>query len=439
MELKPGYKQTEVGVIPEDWEVIEYNSIGHVIDGDRGVHYPRLGELKNAGYCLFLNAGNVTKSGFQFEDCTFITKEKDEKLNKGKLKRYDVVLTTRGTVGNFAYFDESVNHDHVRINSGMVILRNTSKYIDAKYQYVVLRSKIVGLQVERMAFGSAQPQLTVKEINLFKIPLPLTTTEQIAIASALSDAYALIQSLTRLIAKKRQIKQGAMQTLLDPYENGRLKVEWSFVTYGEVFDFLATASFSRNELSSSGAYGYIHYGDIHTLWVGFVDFKKDFVSAISHTKAKNYAVIKDGDLIMADASEDYDGIGKSVEIKGIGNRKIISGLHTFLLRDKKGVFVDGYKGYIQSSRFVKKQLDRLATGLKVYGVSKANLKAIEIPLPSKNEQIRIATILSGMDAEIVALETKLTKYRQIKQGMMQNLLTGRIRLVKPESKTGAVA
>ena len=142
---------------------------------------------------------------------------------------------------------------------------------------------------------------------------------------------------------------------------------------------------------------------------------------------------------MADASEDYDGIGKSVEIKGIGNRKVISGLHTFLLRDKRGVFVNGYKGYIQSSRFVKKQLDKLATGLKVYGVSKTNLKAIEIPLPPKNEQTRIATILSGMDAEIAALEAKLAKYQHIKQGMMQNLLTGRIRLVNLGSNTGAVA
>ncbi len=86
MALKPGYKQTEVGVIPEDWEVVEYNHIGQIIDGDRGVHYPSSGELKDTGYCLFLNAGNVTKSGFRFEDCTFITKEKDEKLNKGKLK-----------------------------------------------------------------------------------------------------------------------------------------------------------------------------------------------------------------------------------------------------------------------------------------------------------------------------------------------------------------
>ncbi len=132
---------------------------------------------------------------------------------------------------------------------------------------------------------------------------------------------------------------------------------------------------------------------------------------------------------MADASEDYAGIGKSIEVKEIGDRKVISGLHTFLLRDKSENFINGYKGYIHLSAFVKEQFDRLATGLKVYGVSKANLKLIEIPLPPSSEQTRIATILSDMDADITALETKLAKTQQIKQGMMQNLLTGRIRLL----------
>ena len=104
-----------------------------IIDGDRGVNYPSQNEFSSSGHCLFLNAGNVTSIGFNFSDCAFITPEKDGLLRKGKLVRDDVVLTTRGTVGNVAYFDESVPFEHIRINSGMVILRAKPPDLDARF------------------------------------------------------------------------------------------------------------------------------------------------------------------------------------------------------------------------------------------------------------------------------------------------------------------
>jgi type I restriction enzyme S subunit len=132
---------------------------------------------------------------------------------------------------------------------------------------------------------------------------------------------------------------------------------------------------------------------------------------------------------MVDASEDYDGICKSVEVKNIGTKKAISGLHTFLLRDNKGVFENGFKAYIQASIFVKNQNNSLTTGLKVYGVSKSNLKTIKILIPPKKEQTAIAQILSDMDNDIQTLETQRNKTLAIKQGMMQELLTGKTRIV----------
>jgi type I restriction enzyme S subunit len=140
MEVKPGYKQTEVGVVPDEWDVTAFDTLGKVIDGDRGINYPSDQEFRESGHCLFLNAGNVTKGGFRFDECAFITREKDGKLSKGKLKREDIVLTTRGTVGNFAYFDSSVPFDNLRINSGMVILRNESSALLPTYLYALLQS-----------------------------------------------------------------------------------------------------------------------------------------------------------------------------------------------------------------------------------------------------------------------------------------------------------
>jgi len=140
--------------------------------------------------------------------------------------------------------------------------------------------------------------------------------------------------------------------------------------------------------------------------------------------------LEDGDLVIADASEDYKGLGICIEIKNIGKRKIVAGLHTLLLRGDKNIIADGFKGYLHNFHGVKDALVRLSTGVSVYGISKTNLKEVEISIPpSVEEQIRIAQIISDMGAEIEALVMKLEKYRLIKQGMMQNLLTGRIRLV----------
>lgn len=270
--------------------------------------------------------------------------------------------------------------------------------------------------------NQAQPSLRVPWLLGFNIPLPPTLTEQTAIATALSDTDQYITHLEKLIAKKRDIKQGAMQELLKPKEG------WGVNTYGEIFDFLTTATYSRADLSDTGEIGYVHYGDIHTKWSSFLDFEKYKLPTIVKNQLKNYPLLREGDIIMADASEDYSGVGESIEVINLGENKSIAGLHTFLLRDKKGVFVNGFKGYIHKGKIVKSQIEKLASGLKVYGISKYNLKSVQIPIPPIEEQTRIFTILSDMDSEIATLETKLSKAQSIKQGMMQQLLTGKIRL-----------
>jgi type I restriction enzyme S subunit len=133
---------------------------------------------------------------------------------------------------------------------------------------------------------------------------------------------------------------------------------------------------------------------------------------------------------MADASEDLDGVGKSIEILGLDvGTAAVAGLHTFLLRERVPTFAPGFKGHLGNLKSLHDQFLRVATGMKVFGVSKAALGDLFLPVPPPVEQTEIAAILSDMDAEITALETKLGKARRIRQGMMQNLLTGRIRLV----------
>ncbi len=154
------------------WEVKKIHQVYNIIDGDRGSNYPNQADFSTEGHCLFLNTGNVTKNGFSFEKTSFITKEKDEKLRKGKLQKNDIILTTRGTVGNLAYFTSEIPFDNVRINSGMVILRRLSEINNIYFIHYFSNPLIY----KRLMSGSAQPQLPItsmKKANVIAPPLPL--------------------------------------------------------------------------------------------------------------------------------------------------------------------------------------------------------------------------------------------------------------------------
>ena len=178
-----------------------------IIDGDRGKNYPKQDEFSDTGYCLFLNAKNVTATGFSFENRMFITKEKDNALHNGKLERGDVVLTTRGTLGNLAFYDDSVPFENVRINSGMVILRMNKSVMTEVFfmeQFKLQLQSIKG----KIASGSAQPQLPISTMSKIRILLaPMALQEQfaafveqidkskVAVQKALDEAQLLFDSL----------------------------------------------------------------------------------------------------------------------------------------------------------------------------------------------------------------------------------------------------
>lgn len=203
---------------------------------------------------------------------------------------------------------------------------------------------------------------------------------------------------------------------------------WDTKSYGALFNFLRTATFSRSDLTQSEAVSYVHYGDIHTKLNDYLDLDKVELPTVSSEMAKRYTLLADGDVIIVDASEDYEGVGKSVEVKNVGTKKAVSGLHTFLLRGKTDELSNGFKAYLHSNPLVKSQFQKLATGMKVFGVNKSNLKTVEIPLPPVPEQEAIAEVLSDVDALILALDDLIEKKRNIQQGAMQELLTGKSRL-----------
>lgn len=215
-------------------------------------------------------------------------------------------------------------------------------------------------------------------------------------------------------------------------EIGEIPEDWEVASYGDIFQFLSTSTNSRSDLTANGELLYLHYGDIHTKFSTHLNVGETNLPKISENLVSS-AMVKDGDVIMADASEDYDGIGKSVEVFNVGTAKMVSGLHTFLLRDTDKQLADGYRGFLHCIPSVKGQFNALATGLKVYGVSKNNLKTVLFPRPPLPEQTAIAAILSDTDRLLAALHALIGKKRAVKTAAMQQLLSGSLRL--PEFAT----
>ena len=424
MELKPGYKLTEVGVIPEDWSVARLDSItdprrpisygivqtGHLINN--GVRCVRVVDIENGR----INPNNLITTSNEISDS----------YRRTVLQEGDLVIALRGKIGELARVDSGLVG--ANLTRGVAILSQNEAH-DSKYLLHYLSSPISKRILERNLNGSALQEIPIATLRRIPAVIP-SLAEQRAIAGALSDVDALIGALDQLLAKKRDLKQAAMQQLLTGHQRlPGFAGEWRDWKFGELFQFLKTGNNPRSDLFEVGDVGYVHYGDIHTHPSAFLDCRSVQLPRISRTKVNGVPFLEDGDIVMVDASEDYVAIGKWVEVRNASDREIVAGLHTFLLRGDKTLVADGFKGYIQFLPSVKPSLVRLATGISVYGVSKSNVKTIAVSLPPLAEQTAIAEVLSDMDAELAALEQKRDKTRLLKQGMMQELLTGRTRLI----------
>lgn len=207
--------------------------------------------------------------------------------------------------------------------------------------------------------------------------------------------------------------------------NQKIPEGWSVKKLGECFSFLKTPSYSRAETTSDGEVHYIHYGDIHTKYPLHV-CPEDIDIFVTNEQAQKGDFLQTGDLILLDASEDYDGTTKCIELTAIKDSdKVISGLHTLALRDDYNNFVNGFRAYITSMPFVKNNFWKQVTGIKVYGVSKDNLKKLKLLLPPLAEQEKIAGILGTWDDAIEKLSSLIEQKKLLKKGLMQRLIYNR--------------
>jgi type I restriction enzyme, S subunit len=243
----------------------------------------------------------------------------------------------------------------------------------------------------------------------------------------------LLGALAQLIAKKRDLKEAAMQQLL----TGRTRLpgfrgEWEVRTLGDLFNFSGGYSASRDQLSAEG-HCYLHYGDIHGATKMSVDTRADFQDIpkldIPLKRISPKSLLKDGDVVFVDASEDDEGTSRHMVVVNKDNIPFISGLHTIVAKSKTDELANDYRRYCFQTAAIRQQFLFYAVGTKVTGISKSNIPKLTIPVPSIPEQAAIAAVLTDMDAELAALEQRREKTHVLKQGMMQELLTGKTRLV----------
>tara|TARA_R110000737_G_scaffold352273_1_gene397582 strand:+ start:15598 stop:16848 length:1251 start_codon:yes stop_codon:yes gene_type:complete len=226
-ELFDSYLQLVFNQLGENCTIrsMSDKSMLSMIDGDRGKNYPKKSEFQSEGHCLFLSTKNVRPDGFLFDQTMFIDESRDSLLRKGKLERNDVVVTTRGTIGNLALFDESIEYNNIRINSGMLILRPNIETILPSYLFEIMRSGIVRKQIDEKVSGAAQPQLPVNTLNTFSFPVPVSLEEQKHTVDLIRKAELEINELTNIYTRKLNAIDELKKSILQKAFSGELTAE----------------------------------------------------------------------------------------------------------------------------------------------------------------------------------------------------------------------
>ena len=415
MEVRPGYKQTEAGVIPEDWDV--------KLLGDCLIGHPRYGINASAvtfsdRLPTYIRITDITEDG-RFSAESPVSVDSAESVNY-YLDDGDIVLARTGaSVGKSYRYNLS---DGPLVFAGFLIrIRPDQQKLLSTYAAAYFTTGAYWNWVRLMSMRSGQPGINGNEysqLTLVTPPLP----EQRAIAAALSDVDELLAKLDQLITKKRDLKQGAMQQLL----TGKTRLpgfsgEWKVKRLGDLGRFLKGSGVRKDE-SLSGDLPCIRYGEIYTR---HSDYVKAFYSWISLKVAATATRLKQGDLLFAGSGETKEEIGKCVAF--VDDMEAYAGGDIVILRPNNANAA--FLGYYLNTTPINAQKASRGQGDAVVHISATALSGIDLMLPKVEEQTAIATVLSDMDAGLAALVARRDKTRALKRGMMQELLTGKIRLI----------
>jgi type I restriction enzyme, S subunit len=317
-----------------------------IIDGDRGKNYPNQADFTDSNYCLFLNTGNVTISGFNFSSCNFINKKKDQALSKGRLQRKDVILTTRGTVGNTAWFDENVPYPVIRINSGMVIFRPELDKLLPEFLYFFIHSPRFRKQISAVTSGTAQPQLPIRDIKGIKIPLP-PLEEQQRIAAILDKADAVRRKRSHAIQLTEELLRATFLDMFgDPVTNPK---GWEVVSMRDV---VSETQYGTGEKANSDRIGIPVLRMNNITYAGEINLNDVKWCQISIEEEAKYT-LKKGDLLF-NRTNSPELVGKTAVWRS--DEKYAYAGYLVRIRFKEGIALPEYISAYLNSSYGKKYL-----------------------------------------------------------------------------------
>ena len=430
-QVPEGYKQTEVGVVPEDWEVVVLGDLTEKVGS--GIT-PTGGARVYKDYGRpFVRSQNVGWGILKLDDLAYIDEEIHQSFVGSEIREKDVLLNITGaSIGRSSIAGIKVIGGNV--NQHVCIIRVNQKRLSSRFLNLLLLSEDGQKQIDSFQAGGNREGLNFAQIRSFKIRKPREVKEQRLIAQALSDVDALIASLHKLIAKQRQLKTAAMQQLLTgkmrlpgfgegkgykQTEIGAIPEDWDIRFLREVGQILIGLTYRPEDTRDYGTL-VLRSSNVQNDRLAY----ENNVYVDSSLPLPPRVIVEKGDILICVRNGSKQLIGKCALID---NGAAGSAFGAFM-----SVFRTKFSGYILyqfQSDIIQTQINEIM-GATINQITNKDMAAFQVPLPSSNkEQRAIAIVLSNIDDAITALETRRAKTQAIKQGMMQELLTGKTRLV----------
>ena len=384
----------------DEYNITKLNKIIDVIDGDRGNNYPKKNDFYENEFCLFLNAGNVTKNGFSFKSNQFITKEKDKKLRNGKLLINDIVLTTRGTVGNVAWFNQKTLYKNIRINSGMVINRiKNSSFLLPEYLYSYMSSPIFKSQVNKMNYGSAQPQLTVSGINNFNIQYP-SINEQKKISTIMLLLDKKIELQSKKIEGLKLFKLYSENKLL----NSNDSIYWKKIKLNDIL-----IEGNKEPVKNTNNFKKITI-KLNLNGLEFNESKRET------SDRRPFYIREENEIIIG--KQNYFNGSIAIVTKKFSGCICSNAIMSFKVKEEynlKYIYL-----YLSQKRYMKER-EFLANGTGQKELSEKEFLKFTIKVPEDSVVKKITNIIEKINKKINFENNKLNKLIELKKGLMQNM------------------
>lgn len=418
--MKIGYMLTEFGKIPTDWMICQIPFLllkrGGIKIGPFGSQLKKELLVKE-GFKVY-GQENIYEKDFEI-GIRFINSEHFVRLKSCEIKSGDFIISMMGTIGKTMIVPENIQKGIM--DSHLLRLRFNESLIFPTLLQHYFSSSLILDQISKLSVGGIMDGLSSKIISNISICIPTDKNEQIAITSALNDIDSLIDRLEKLIKKKRAIMQGTMQQLLKPKEN------WELITLKKVCWFQEGPGVRNYQFTNNGV-KLLNGTNIESGKL-MLDKTIRYISVEEAYGAYSHFLVESGDIIIACSGVSIDRFDEKVTY--VEEQHLPLCMNTSTMRFKiisKKLHKDYFFHFLKSDSF-KEQIGGRATGSAQLNFGPSHVEKVQISLPSIPDQIEISSILTTMNSEIEAFEQKLLKYQMIKQGMMQNLLTGKIRLI----------